>query len=95
MRQCDGDLGSQCRVRLGQCKVCWNRPRIGCGRNCRKDAWGCRWPNRLLAAGDRKAAIAARTDRAKQVYAQIRAREMAAAAVAWDASPISTARLSQ
>lgn len=43
--------------------------------------------------GDRKNAIEGRADKAKKAYSDIRNREMAAAAVAWDASPISTARL--
>lgn len=42
---------------------------------------------------DRKAAIAARGEAAKKSYAENKARTRQAAAVAWDASPISTARL--
>ena len=43
---------------------------------------------------ERKNVIAQRVDRMKKTYADIMARERAAAAIAWDASPISTARLS-
>ena len=42
---------------------------------------------------ERAAVIAERTDKAKKAYADIRARDMQAAVVGWDASPISTARL--
>ena len=42
---------------------------------------------------DRKNAIAQRGERAKKVREDIRARELAAASLAWDASPISTARM--
>lgn len=42
---------------------------------------------------DRKSAIEQRVDKAKKAYADIRMRERQAAAVAWDASPISTGRL--
>jgi len=42
---------------------------------------------------ERRAQNDQRAERAKKAYADIRAREAAAAAVAWDASPISTARL--
>ena len=42
---------------------------------------------------DRAAVIAARTDKAKKTFADIRARELQAAAIGWDSSPISTARL--
>ncbi len=42
---------------------------------------------------ERRTAILARVDRAKKAFADIRARELQAAAVGWDASPISTARL--
>lgn len=44
--------------------------------------------------GDRRNAIAGRTERMRKGHADILARERLAAAVAWDASPISTARLS-
>jgi thiamine pyrophosphate-dependent acetolactate synthase large subunit-like protein len=43
---------------------------------------------------DRKAAIAQRGETLRKAYADARERTKAAAAVAWDASPISTARLS-
>ena len=43
---------------------------------------------------DRRRAIAGRTEKAKKTFADIRRREQAAAAVAWDSSPISTARMS-
>jgi thiamine pyrophosphate-dependent acetolactate synthase large subunit-like protein len=42
---------------------------------------------------DRKNAIEGRAEKAKKTYADIMAREYQAATVAWDASPISTARL--
>lgn len=42
---------------------------------------------------ERKNVIAQRTERMKKVFADITARERATAAIAWDASPISTARL--
>lgn len=42
----------------------------------------------------RKRAIAARTASLKQAYADLREADAAAAAIGWDASPISTARLS-
>jgi acetolactate synthase-1/2/3 large subunit len=42
---------------------------------------------------ERRAQNDQRAEKAKKAYADIRARERAAAAVAWDASPISTARL--
>jgi thiamine pyrophosphate-dependent acetolactate synthase large subunit-like protein len=42
---------------------------------------------------DRKSAIAARGEAAKKTYAENKARTRQAAALAWDASPISTARL--
>ena len=43
---------------------------------------------------ERRAQNDQRAEKAKKAFADIRAREVAAAAVAWDASPISTARLS-
>ena len=42
---------------------------------------------------DRAAAIEARVEKAKKAHADIRARELHAATVGWDLSPISTARL--
>jgi acetolactate synthase I/II/III large subunit len=45
-------------------------------------------------SGDRKAALEKRGEALKKAYADARDRTRAAAAVAWDASPISTARLS-
>ncbi|MGZ5855505.1 MAG: thiamine pyrophosphate-binding protein, partial [Xanthobacteraceae bacterium] len=45
-------------------------------------------------SSDRKAAIERRIEPAKKAHADIRERARQAAAVAWDASPISTARLS-
>jgi acetolactate synthase-1/2/3 large subunit len=45
-------------------------------------------------SGDRKAALEKRGETLKKAYADARDRTRAAAAVAWDASPISTARLS-
>jgi thiamine pyrophosphate-dependent acetolactate synthase large subunit-like protein len=42
---------------------------------------------------DRKAAIAQRGEAQRKAYAELRARTLQAAAVGWDASPISTARL--
>jgi acetolactate synthase-1/2/3 large subunit len=42
---------------------------------------------------ERSRAIEGRADRAKRAFTEIRNRERTAAAVAWDASPISTARL--
>ena len=44
-------------------------------------------------ANDRKAAIEKRGEAAKKAYAEGRARTREAAALAWDASPVSTARL--
>jgi acetolactate synthase-1/2/3 large subunit len=44
-------------------------------------------------ANDRKAAIAKRGEAARKGYAEAKARTREAAAIAWDASPISTARL--
>ena len=42
---------------------------------------------------DRASVIAARVDKAKKAHAEIRARDVQAATVGWDSSPISTARL--
>ena len=42
---------------------------------------------------DRRSVIEQRAEKAKKAYADIRARERQTAAIAWDASPISTARL--
>ena len=48
---------------------------------------------KLALQDDRKSVIAQRSDELRKSYAQNRARTKEAAAVAWDASPISTARL--
>src|SRR5437870_1421357 len=48
---------------------------------------------RSAIPNDRKSAIAARGESAKKAYAEMRSRARQAAAVGWDASPISTARM--
>ena len=48
---------------------------------------------RSAIRNDRKSAIAARGESAKKAYAEMRSRARQAAAVGWDASPISTARM--
>jgi acetolactate synthase-1/2/3 large subunit len=48
---------------------------------------------RSAVPNERKGAIAARGEAAKKAYAEMRARARQAAAVGWDASPVSTARM--
>ena len=48
---------------------------------------------KVALTAERRGVIEQRVEKAKKLYGEIRARERQAAAVAWDASPVSTARL--